>query len=171
MEGGVAMLTISQVSTPSEIQGVQELMREYTTWVLTVTGENDQAPPFQGLEQELATLPGVYAPPTGCLLLALLDDQEAGCIALKGHDATTGEIRRLYVRPAFRGRRIGQQLVAALIAEARKIGYQRLFLDTHISMTKAQELYVAAGSRKIDTPSNYPEAFKPAAVFMELTMA
>ena len=165
------MLTISQVSTPSEIQSAQELLREYTAWTFTFTGDSDQAPAFQGLEKELATLPGIYAPPTGCLLLALQDDQAAGCIALKGHDATTGELKRLYVRPAFRGRGIGQQLVAAAIAEARKVGYQRLILDTHISLTKAQELYAAAGFRKVDTPSNHPEEFKPFAVFMELTMA
>jgi putative acetyltransferase len=164
------MLTISQVSTPSEMQDVQELLREYTAWAFTLPGDSDQAPPLQGLEQELVTLPGIYAPPTGCLLLALQDGQAAGCIALKGQDATTGEIKRLYVRPAFRGRNIGQQLVAALITEARKIGYQRLILDTHISMTKAHELYVAAGFRKVDTPSDYPEVFKPVAVFMELTM-
>jgi putative acetyltransferase len=171
MKGRAAMLTISQVSTPSEIQGVQELLREYTAWVFTLTGDSDQAPTFQGLEQELATLPGIYAPPTGYLLLALQDGQAAGCIALKGHDATTGEIKRLYVRPAFRGRNIGQQLVVALIAEARKMGCQRLILDSHISMTKAHELYAAAGFRKVDTPSDFPEVLKPVVVFMELTMA
>ena len=84
------MPTISQVSTPSEIQGVQELLREYTASVFTL--ESEQAPALQGLEEELATLPGVYAPPTGCLLLAMQDDQPAGCIALKGHDAATAEL-------------------------------------------------------------------------------
>ena len=164
------MLAISQVSTPSEIKSVQELLREYTGWAFTLTAGSDQAPTFHGLEQELATLPGIYAPPTGCLLLAMQDGQSAGCIALKGHDATTGELKRLYVRPAFRGRNIGRQLVAALIAEARKFGYQRLILDSHISMTKAHEIYMAAGFRKVNTPSDFPEALKPIAVFMELAI-
>ena len=164
------MLAISQVSTPSEIQNVQELLREYTAWAFTLTAGSDQAPTFHGLEQELATLPGIYAPPTGCLLLAMQDGQSAGCIALKGHDATTGELKRLYVRPAFRGKNIGRQLVAALIAEARKFGYQRLILDSHISMTKAHEIYMAAGFRKVNTPSDFPEALKPIAVFMELAI-
>jgi GNAT superfamily N-acetyltransferase len=164
------MLAISQVSTPSEIQNVQELLREYTAWAFTLTAGSDQAPTFHGLEQELATLPGIYAPPTGCLLLAKQDGQSAGCIALKGHDATTGELKRLYVRPAFRGRNIGRQLVAALIAEARKYGYRRLILDSHISMTKAHEIYMAAGFRKVNTPSDFPEALKPIAVFMELAI-
>ena len=161
------MLTISQVSAPSEIQGVQELLREYTAWVFTLHPDSEQA---RELEQELAALPGIYAPPTGCLLLAVQDGQPAGCIALKGHDATSGELKRLYVRPAFRGRKIGRQLVAALIEEARKLGYRRLFLDTHISMTKAHKLYTAAGFRKIDTPGDYPEAFRPVAVFMEMVI-
>jgi putative acetyltransferase len=169
-ERRAVMLTISQVSTPSEIQNVQELLREYTAWAFTLTADSDQAPTFHGLEQELATLPGIYAPPTGCLLLAMQDGQSAGCIALKGHDATTGELKRLYVRPAFRGRNIGRQLVAALIAEARKFGYQRLILDSHISMTKAHEIYMAAGFRKVNTPSDFPEALKPIAVFMELAI-
>ena len=164
------MLAISQVSTPSEIKSVQELLREYTAWAFTLTAGSDQAPTFHGLEQELATLPGIYAPPTGCLLLAMQDGQSAGCIALKGHDATTGELKRLYVRPAFRGRNIGRQLVMALIAEARKFGYQRLILDSHISMTKAHEIYMAAGFRKVNTPSDFPEALKPIVVFMELAI-
>jgi GNAT superfamily N-acetyltransferase len=168
MKGRAAVLVISQVSTPSEIQGVQGLLREYTAWVFTL--DSGQAPALQGLEQELAALPGIYAPPTGCLLLAMQDGQPAGCIALKGHDATTGELKRLYVRPAFRGRKIGWQLVAALIAKARNLRYQRLFLDSHISMTKAHEIYVAAGFRPVDTPSDFPEAFKPVAVFMELAI-
>jgi GNAT superfamily N-acetyltransferase len=164
------MLAISQVSTPSEIQNVQGLLREYTAWAFTLTAGSDQAPTFHGLEQELATLPGIYAPPSGCLLLAMQDGQPAGCIALKRHDVTTGELKRLYVRPAFRGRNIGRQLVAALIAEARKFGYQRLILDSHISMTKAHEIYMAAGFRKVNTPSDFPEALKPIAVFMELAI-
>ena len=144
------MLTISQVSTSSEKNRAQEPLRKYMTQVFTVADEIDQAPPFTGLEQELATLPGIYASPTGCLLFCLQDGQAAGYVALKRYDATTCEVKRLYVRLVFRGRNIGQQLVAALIVEARKIGYQRLILDTHISMTKAQELYVAAGFRKVD---------------------
>lgn len=67
------MLTISQVSTPTDIQDVQELLREDTTWAFTLAADSDQVPTFQGLERELATLPGIYAPPTGRLLLARQD--------------------------------------------------------------------------------------------------
>lgn len=164
------MLTISQVSTPSEIQDVQELFREYTAWAFTLARDSDQAPTFQRIEEELATLPGVYAPPAGRLLLARQDGKPAGCIALKKHDAITGELKRLYVRPAFRGLTIGRQLVAAVIEQARKTGYKRLVLDSHISMTKAHAIYLAAGFRTVSAPINFPEVLKPVVVFMELAI-
>jgi GNAT superfamily N-acetyltransferase len=164
------MVSISQVSAPKEIHDVQDLLREYTTWVFTLTAESNQAPTFQGLEEELATLPGIYAPPTGSLLLATLNSQSAGCIALKRHDATTGELKRLYVRHTFRGRKIGRQLVNAVIETAREMGYQRLILDSHISMKSAHAIYEAAGFRKVETPIDFPEDLKPIVVFMEMNL-
>ena len=116
------MLGISQVKTDAQITAAQELFREYTAWAFTLTAGSDQAPTFQGLEEELATLPGVYAPPAGRLLLAMQAGQPAGCICLKGHNATTCELKRLYVRPTFRGLHIGWQLVNRLVKEARQAG-------------------------------------------------
>lgn len=165
------MLTIAQASTPEDVKEIQALLREYTTWAFTLTAHSDQAPTFQGLEEELATLPGIYSPPTGRLLLARRDGSAAGCIALKGHDATTGVLKRLYVRPGFRGEMIGRQLVTALIAEARQIGYQRLILDSHKSMTAAHAIYEAAGFRRVGAPSDFPEALKSVVVFMEMELA
>ena len=164
------MVSISQVSAPKEIRDVQDLLREYTTWVFTLTAESNQAPTFQGLKEELATLPGIYAPPTGSLLLATLNSQSAGCIALKRHDATTGELKRLYIRHTFRGRKIGRQLVNAVIETAREMGYQRLILDSHISMKSAHAIYEAAGFRKVETPIDFPEDLKPIVVFMEMNL-
>ena len=164
------MISISQVSSPNEIHNAQQLLREYTTWVFTLAAESNQAPTFQGLEEELATLPGIYAPPTGSLLLLTLSSQAVGCIALKGHDAATGELKRLYVRPTFRGRKIGRQLVDAVIETAREMGYQRLILDSHISMKSAHAIYEAAGFRKVETPSDFPEDLKPIVVFMEMNL-
>jgi putative acetyltransferase len=164
------MLTISQVSAPAEIQDVRGLLREYTAWAFTLAADSHAVPTFEGLEQELAALPGVYAPPTGCLLLAQEDRQPAGCVALKERSATTGELKRLYVRPAFRGRDIGRQLVAAVVARARTSGYRRLILDSHVSMTKAHAIYKDAGFRTVSAPADFPEALKPVAVFMELDL-
>lgn len=160
------MTTISQVKTEAQIEAVRELLREYTAWVFTLTAHSHQAPTFQGLDEELATLPGIYTPPAGRLLLAMQDDQPAGCVCLKGHDATTGELKRLYVRPAFRGLHLGQQLVKTLIEEARQSGYQRIVLDSHISMKKAHAIYQAAGFRLVRTPDDFPERLKPVVVFM-----
>lgn len=164
------MTAIAQVTTPSQVRDVQELLREYTAWAFTLAAANEHAPTFQGLERELATLPGIYAPPTGCLLLAMEDDRPAGCVALKGHDAATAELKRLYVRPAFRGRNIGGQLVAALIGEARAMDYRRVILDSHLSMTNAHVLYRAAGFETVDAPEDFPEELKPVVVFMALAI-
>lgn len=166
--GGRKMLIISQVITMPQIESVQELLREYTSWAFAAFGDNSkEAPTFQGLERELASLPGIYAPPAGRLLLAAHKGEPAGCIALKRHDSATAEIKRLYVRPALRGLNIGRQLVSALVEEARQCGYERLVLDSHISMTSAHQIYRAAGFRMVPAPAHFPDALKPIVVFME----
>jgi ribosomal protein S18 acetylase RimI-like enzyme len=100
---------------------------------------------FQGFTAELAGLPGSYAPPRGRLLLAWLDEQPAGCVALRPLGEETCEMKRLYVRPAARRSGLGRTLVERLIAEARDAGYRRLRLDTVPSMAAAQRLYTALG--------------------------
>ena len=161
------MLVISQVKSNAEITAVQDLIREFTTWAFTGFDDGDQAPTFDKLEEELATLPGVYSPPNGRLLLAMQDGQPAGCVALISHDALSCELKRMYVRPVFRGQGIGWELVRALIEEARQAGYDRIVLDSHISMEKAHGIYQAFGFKKVRTPDDFPELFKPVVVFME----
>lgn len=164
-------VAISQAATPAAIRDVQVLFREYTDWSFTLTAGLDETPPtFEGFEEELASLPGIYAPPAGRLLLATVDGQPAGCIALKGHGAGTCELKRLYVRLAFRGRAIGQMLVAALLTEARAEGYVRIVLDSHRSMTAAHGIYEAAGFRRVPAPPDFPQALKPIVVFMEMAL-
>ncbi len=161
------MFAISQANSETEIAAVRELMREYATWAFTIIPGSDQAPTWEGFDAELATLPGVYAPPAGRLLLAMQDGQPAGCVCLKGHDDTTSELKRLYVRPIFRGQNIGQQLVKMLVEEARQSRYQRIVLDSHISMTKAHAIYQEVGFRRVSAPDDFPEHLKPIVVFME----
>ena len=165
------MLTISQVNSEAEIVAVQELMREYAAWAFTLVPGSDQAPAWKGFDEELATLPGVYAPPGGRLLLAMQDGQPAGCVCLKGQDANTSELKRLYVRPTFRGQNIGQQLVKMLVEEARQSRYQRIVLDSHISMKKAHAIYQEVGFRLVSAPDGFPENLKPMVVFMECDLS
>lgn len=104
---------------------------------------------FQGFEAELAGLPGEYAAPAGQLLLALVDGQVAGCGAFRAlHDvdhANACEMKRLYVRPAFRRFGLGRRLAEALMDEARRCGYSVMLLDTLDDMETARELYASLG--------------------------
>jgi ribosomal protein S18 acetylase RimI-like enzyme len=102
---------------------------------------------FQGFAEELATLPGAYAPPRGALLLAGSPDDAFACVALRPLDAAAGEVKRLYVQPRARGQGWGRRLVDAVIDRARAIGYRELKLDTLGSMTQAQALYASVGFR------------------------
>ena len=138
-----------------------------TTWAFSLTDDINQAPTFEKLEEELATLPGIYSPPHGRLLLAMQDGQPAGCVALKGQDDLICELKRMYVRPAFRGQGVGQALVRTLTEEARQAGFERMILDSHISMKKAHEIYQTFGFKKVRPPDDFPEKFKSIVVFME----
>jgi putative acetyltransferase len=140
--------------TPEHMDSVRALFREYADEI-----QVDLC--FQGFARELLELPGQYAPPLGRLLLARCGDQLAGCVGLRPFDesnpleagadrlktgpTTVCEMKRLYVRPAFRGRGIGRALALAVIDAARESGYERMRLDTLAHMTAALDLYRALG--------------------------
>lgn len=105
---------------------------------------------FQNFDQELAGLPGDYAPPDGRLLLAHLEGEVAGCVAMHKLQADICEMKRLYLRPKFRGRGLGRTLAERIIGEARKIGYKFMRLDTVEPVMKdAVEMYRRLGFREI----------------------
>jgi ribosomal protein S18 acetylase RimI-like enzyme len=104
---------------------------------------------FQGFTEEIAGLPGTYAPPMGALLLARVDGSAAGCAAVRRHGTTAAELKRLYVRPSYRGLGLGRHLTEAAIAIARELGYASVRLDTTPEMATAQSLYEALGFREI----------------------
>ena len=111
---------------------------------------------FQNFDAELAGLPGAYAPPEGRLLLAFAGAEPAGCIALRKIEEEICEMKRLWVRPAFRGTSLGRRLVETLMAEARVISYRRIRLDTLPSMTAAQALYLSLGFLDIPPYNEHP---------------
>jgi putative acetyltransferase len=134
---------IRAATTPIDIAQARALFEEYAAWL-----NIDLC--FQGFPQELASLPGAYAPPRGMLLLAGSPGAAVGCIALRplvatGADAGTAEVKRLYVRPGARGTGLGMRLVQAVIGGAREIGYRELKLDTLEHMAEARALYAKLG--------------------------
>jgi putative acetyltransferase len=118
---------------------------------------------FQNFDCELAELPGRYAGPSGCILLARYEQQFAGCVALRQIGEGVCEMKRLYVRPAFRGKGIGRALAQAILEEARWIGYKRIRLDTVLEPAKG--LYRSLGFVEIPPYQHVPVA---GVVFMEL---
>ena len=123
---------------------------------------------FQRFDEELKNLPGAYAPPSGRLLLAHHQRKAAGCVALRPLDRKICEMKRLYVRPAYRGKGVGRILVDRVIAEARIIGYERMRLDTiESSMQDAIALYRRRGFREIAPYRSNPIA---GALYLELLL-
>ena len=120
---------------------------------------------FQGFEEELASLPGKYAPPQGRLLLAWSGGTAAGCVALRPIDHAACEMKRLYVRPGFRAQHLGRALAERICLEARAIGYRRICLDTLPGMAPALGLYAELGFRPIA-----PYVFNPIAGALFLGM-
>jgi putative acetyltransferase len=122
---------------------------------------------FENLDKEVNELPGAYAPPYGSLLLAADGKRIAGCAALKKVDNRICEMKRLYVRPEFRGKGVGKKLAVSIGKEARKIGYERMRLDTLPSMKEAIALYRSLGFEEIPA---YRDLAVPGALFMQVTL-
>ncbi|HST12592.1 MAG TPA: GNAT family N-acetyltransferase [Terriglobales bacterium] len=151
----------SQVESPDQIAQARELFLEYEKSLGIKLC-------FQNFDQELADLPGGYAPPSGRLLLANYGGQLAGCVALHQLEPGICEMKRLYLRPAARGKGLGRALVETVIREARTIGYQRLRLDTIAPLMKdAVAMYRKMGFREIAPYCENPCA---GALYMELDL-
>ncbi len=153
-------MKIRQAATALDIETVRALFQEYAAGLGVSLC-------FQGFAAELAGLPGQYAPPHGRLLLASENDESVGCVALRPISDTVGEMKRLFVRPAFRGQGIGRMLADQIIVEGRTIGFTTIRLDTLPMMKEATRLYHSLGfvrrAAYYDTPL-------PDTIFMELQL-
>jgi len=163
-----ARVKLCIASSLSELEQIRALLRRYAQWL----DDNDPHGVdlcFQGFEQELAELPGKYAPPQGRLLLARCGEEEAGCVAVRPFefDPSICEMKRLYVRPEFMGRGIGKCLVEAIIQAGKELKYRAMRLDTLPYMKAAIALYQAHGFKPI--PRYYDTPLKDT-IFLELEL-
>ena len=159
---GVDVSEIIEVTTPEQIEQVRNLFAEYRA----------QLPVeycFRSFDAEIAGLPGLYGPPKGTLLLATVIGQPVGCVGLRPFPRDGAcEMKRLYVRPGFRGGKLGQKLVDELLRRARSLGYSFMRLDTHPpTMAAALDMYRRFGFREVSAD---PVEAVEGLVYMELPL-
>ena len=136
-----ASVTIREATGDQEMATARRLFQDYAAWLGIDLG-------FQSFDEELATLPGPYAAPSGLILLAEREGLAIGCVALRKIADAVGEVKRLYVSPRYQGGGIGKRLMESVIVEAKERRYARIMLDTLPKMTAAQRLIVHWGSRR-----------------------
>jgi ribosomal protein S18 acetylase RimI-like enzyme len=154
------MNAIIRPAAANDLDAVRGLFREYQQFLGV-----DLC--FQEFEQELAALPGKYAPPEGALLLAFAGLSAVGCVALRALAPAACEMKRLYVKPACRGQGLGRSLAVAIIGEARDRGYACIRLDTLDFLTAAMRLYESLGFVQVEPYYHNP---LPGVVFWELNL-
>lgn len=155
------------ISAYDRLETMTELVREYTDLILQQGEEVQKCLSTQHLDTELVDMAKKYAPPDGRMYLALVDGEAAGCVALTKNDEQYCEIKRLYVRPKFRGLGISKALAGQVIADARAIGYRYMRLDTFPFMDAAIGLYERIGFHYIGKYNDNPASN---AVFMQLDL-
>ena len=160
-------MEILQVNNQEGLDQIKTLFREYFLWLEEV---HDLYVSYQGIEDEIATLPGAYATPSGRLLLAYEKGEAAGCGALSPLDKNNCELKRMYIRFAYRGKGLGRAIALRLIDEAKQAGYKYVLLDTGSFMYAAQALYRSLGFKETESYSEVPEDIKSRTVFMKLEL-
>jgi GNAT superfamily N-acetyltransferase len=154
------MTEIQKATLPEELPAIKRLFQEYAD---SLSFELD----FQDFREELETLPGKYAPPLGTILVAKEKGETVGCVAVRPLDDGVCEMKRLYVKPSHRGKRLGRDLALAIIEEAKRLGYKTMRLDTVVEMKEASALYRTLGFRTIDAYCYNP---LPSAMYFELKL-
>lgn len=168
-------MQIVQAATDRQLEAVRGLMRSFVEWHYERHHEYrdliDSHFDTASFEAELEALPGDFAPPRGALLVAELGDQVAGCVALCDLGDGACEMKRMFVDPRYHGRGVGLALGHAVVTEARRIGHDRMLLDTGPKQVEAQGLYKRLGFRRIPPYSDLDEAMCRWLVFMELDLS
>ncbi len=146
--GGVV---VSPARWPEDTTEIAVLLAEFHAYLCTDHGQD-----FPIIMEEAAALPGPYAAPGGAMLLAWVEDELAGCFALKAWNGTTAEAKRMFIRPAFRGRGLGHHLVGAVLTNARCQGYRAIRLDSLHTLPHAHRLYEKHGFADIPPYKDHP---------------
>lgn len=160
-------MNITIIPGYSRPEDVRCLFVEYTNLMMEGEPEFHNYLKLQNFDAEITCLENKYGFPDGRLYLAIADGEAAGCIALRRLDDTRCEMKRLYVRPAFRGQGIGKLLTETILEDARKIGYREILLDTFPFLDRAVAMYSHLGFREIGQYNNSPVA---SAVYMALDL-
>jgi GNAT superfamily N-acetyltransferase len=168
------MIAVFPASTSEQLDDVRDLMRAFVEW------HRHRHAADQGLisdyfdadafEEELASLPGEYAPPAGCLLVATSDDEAAGCVALRDLGDGVCEMKRMFVRTELQGRGVGRALATAVIGAARSMGFERMRLDTSVGQVEAIGLYQSEGFVPIEPYYELPDRLREWLVFLEIRL-
>jgi putative acetyltransferase len=158
--GDNAEVDVRVAESAEDLAVVRQLWREYWDSIGLPMD-------FQGFETEVAGLPGVYAAGGGALLLAFQKDEPAGTIALRRLNDKSGEVKRLYLRPEFRGYGLGRRLLSEVIQQAQGFQYDCLYADTLPSMMEALSLYQRVGFERVEAYSNTPT---PNAIYLRLKL-
>lgn len=167
------MIEIKRAATQTHYKAIDELMTEYIAWDADQTAKLGLDPQifmdfYYGHEPE--PLPGKFAPPAGCLLLATVDELPAGCVGYRPLSQGVCELKRMYVRPRYRGKKIGRLLLTELIQQAQWSGYQTIRLDTASFMLEAHQLYQSFGFKFCPPYYETPESLRESTYFMELQL-
>jgi enamine deaminase RidA (YjgF/YER057c/UK114 family)/GNAT superfamily N-acetyltransferase len=144
------VITLAAASSPRHLDDFRVLCREYAA---SLHFSLD----YQGFDAELASLPGKYAPPQGAVILAYVRDEPAGAVALRDLGDSTCEMKRMFVRPRFRGLSLGHLLGRAVVAEGRRLRYARMRLDTESTFLPALAVYRALGFSEIPAYNDDPQ--------------
>ena len=157
-------MDIRQAETPQELAQVSQLFRQYYAWLADEHGINMG---YQGVEAELAGLPGYYVAPGGRLLLLFEAGEAAGCGSFRPLDGKICELKRMYMKPGFRGKGFGRAIAVRLLEEAIISGYEIARLDTATFLKEAHALYRSLGFTVIGPYYQVPEDILKVTIFME----